>query len=296
MTFRSCVYTFVVGIALATSLQAQEQAKTAQEGASQQQHSSNNLSLGFPIRIIEDDESAEARKSREAEADQREKDDLKAQQGMNLATKSMNDATQSMVYAAWVSAFFVGIGTVLLVWTLLLTRQANKAARAAVDVTLDIGKAQVRAYVGVEIVNVLTTPDERGCFHGAVVFKNTGQSPAREIRTKLQILLSMDIRRVTVQHTDFEGSLPLITETGGDTDIQSGQAAEIRVISSATDAKLDAVKLLNEGYAVLFARGFVKYTDVFGDRHETHFCWHRDSDAVRKGFNLIRSDFGNSSD
>jgi hypothetical protein len=146
MSFRTWMFAVAIGL-IAGLLQAQEQAESAQDDPAAQQEATQSLPIPLPVQIIEDDESANARQRREAETDQRDKDDLVAQQGMNAATQAMNEATQSMKRAAWWSVVIVGIGTFLLVWTLCLTRSANKAAQDAVSVTRQIGEAQVRGYL-----------------------------------------------------------------------------------------------------------------------------------------------------
>lgn len=140
MPVRSWCLAVALGLA-ATSLQAQEQAGRPGYPPPIQQEAPEPY--GFPVRIIEDKEASEAAQRREDEAAEREKQDLVAQQ-------SMDAAAHSAKFAAWASAFFVAIGTGLLVWTLSLTRQANRSAQEAVVVTREIGEAQVRAYLTVD--------------------------------------------------------------------------------------------------------------------------------------------------
>ena len=98
---------------------------------------------------------------------------------MNAATQAMNEATQSMKRAAWWSFFAVALGTVLLIWTLSLTRQANRAAQAAVDVTREIGEAQTRPYLGFNVVSGEVQVGKPLKFH--VEITNHGSSPAFEV-------------------------------------------------------------------------------------------------------------------
>ena len=135
----------VVGLTLLPVLgQTQEQEDDGEYGSANKQNATEQLSFSIPIQIIEDDESAKSREAREDEAEQREINDLIAQQGMNSATQAMNDATQRMAqYALW-STLIVAFGTLLLLWTLCLTRGATKAALEAVDATREIGSDQSR--------------------------------------------------------------------------------------------------------------------------------------------------------
>ncbi len=144
-----------LGLNVACGLgQAQEQTDGGESAAPTQEQPPPSLPLPFPVEIVEDYESAEARKRREAEAVQREKDDLVAQQGMNSATQAMNDATQKTAFYSLLSTLLVAIGTALLIWTLFLTRQANKAARDAVVITQKVGERQVRAYVNFQYIRL----------------------------------------------------------------------------------------------------------------------------------------------
>lgn len=148
MPFGARLFIFAFGLVLIPALgQAQQEGEARQYRAAEQQDAPNKQPLGFPVRIIEDNETAKARQRSEYESSQREKDDLVAQKGMNAATQEMNEATQRMALYSLISTVLVGLGTGLLIWTLALTRQANSAARGAVEVTRMIGEAQVRGYL-----------------------------------------------------------------------------------------------------------------------------------------------------
>lgn len=140
-------------ILFCASGQAQEQAGEREREAQQQQAPTQIAPIPLPIEIVEDQPAAEARERHEAEARQREIDDLIAQQGMNAATQAMNEATQDMRDDTRIQTWLIGTGTALLIATLLLTWQANRAAVRAVTVTEEIGQRQLRAYVGVEAVH-----------------------------------------------------------------------------------------------------------------------------------------------
>ena len=168
----------VTAIGLASSLvEAQDQAGSPEDGTAGQEQPAGNLPLGFPVRIIEDDETAEARERSERQSEQREIDDLIAQQRMADATVAMNEATQSMKRAAWWSFGAVFVGTLLLIWTLFLTRQANSAAIAAVATNrawmsfdrIEPGTYKNSMVDGVKYSDVLRL---------AAVFINKGNSPA----------------------------------------------------------------------------------------------------------------------
>jgi len=159
--------------------QAQEQPQPAQGQAETQQRPAQDFYSPIRVEIVEDKAAAESRKRREEEAAQREKEDLIAQKGMNAATQAMNDATQRMADYSWWSVFFVALGTALLIVTLLLTWQANRAAVESVRVQRQIGQAQIRAYLGVEGARL-----DEDRFRIWLQIKNFGQTPASDVSVK----------------------------------------------------------------------------------------------------------------
>jgi hypothetical protein len=187
MSFRAWVFAVTIGL-IAGLLQAQEQEQDASGNTANQQAQPDSSPFSIPIRVIEGHESTASRERSEADAEQREKDDLLAQQGMNTATQAMNKATQSMKRAAWWSVGIVAFGTLLLVWTLCLTRRANEAAQDAVKATREIGEAQVRAYLSTTHVQVgHNRPNGNLSFTCDIL--NSGQSPARDAYALVKITL-----------------------------------------------------------------------------------------------------------
>lgn len=171
-----------VGLALiVTSGQAQEHTEQAKGTADEQEESAEPFSI--PVSIVESQEASEARQRHEQVSEEREREDLVAQQGMNAATQRVAK------YAFW-QTWLVGIGTAVLIYTLVLMRLANRAAWAAVRATEDVGKKQVRAYLGVESAKVEPMAG-RGCYC-FFTLKNYGQSPAHgiEVQTKIQFTIT----------------------------------------------------------------------------------------------------------
>ncbi|OUS19330.1 hypothetical protein A9Q95_13600 [Rhodobacterales bacterium 59_46_T64] len=176
MPFRSWLCVFALGLTFATSGQAQQQAQDEQEGASQQQQPTAELPIPIAVEIIEDQAAADTRKIRESESRQRDIDDLIAQQGMNESTRSMNDATQEMRDYVYIQTVLIGLGTALLVVTLMLTWGANRAAVKAAMVSLRVERPWIK--VSIETGDELfgTPPDMWICYE--LSFENVGKSPA----------------------------------------------------------------------------------------------------------------------
>jgi len=120
-----------------------------------------------PIRIIE--EPIPSQSEQEAEADRREHDaeDLKAQERAAAAT-------ENQISPAWAAAIFAFVGTLLIFFTFMETRR--------------VSRAELRAYVCVESISVTPgtargTPAEfRKKIACHIVIKNSGQTPAYEVR------------------------------------------------------------------------------------------------------------------
>lgn len=248
---------------IASLLQAQEQTSNRPTGATSESHPSQSNTFGIPVRIVEDPIAAESRERRESEAAQREKDDLVAQQGMNAATQAMNEATQSMNRAAWWSFGAIAIGTMLLIWTLFLTRQANRAAQAAVDATREIGEAQVRAYVSFEFDDLRCDdagvgrdgdPRVKIVLRGRLV--NSGQSPAIQTSTSFFIGISGHQHEHKITGDEFfdAGQRATFIQSGG------GVHQELsRTMSGSID-------LIASGKKFPYFIIAIEYTDVFGER------------------------------
>ncbi|MGD2133379.1 MAG: hypothetical protein PVI23_11340 [Maricaulaceae bacterium] len=163
-------------ILLAPSGQAQEQTDEPDRPADEQQEGARPFAI--PVEIIEEPEAAETRERREQEAADREQADLLAQQGMDAATKRMAK------YAFW-QTMLIGIGTAALLYTLFLTRQANRAAWDAVRVAEEVGKRQTRAYVGGHSAALESAPGGGLYCHFDIC--NFGQSPAEAVEVKVQL-------------------------------------------------------------------------------------------------------------
>ena len=99
-------------------------------------------------------------------------------------------AQQEMAEWALLMLFATTAGVVYVALTLETTRQANKAAWAAVKATEDIGKKQVRAYLGIESAKIEPMAG-RGCYC-FFKLKNYGQSPASgiEVYAKVQFTIT----------------------------------------------------------------------------------------------------------
>ena len=244
MSVRAWLYIAALGLTLAPSGQAQDQAGSGQEGADAQEGKAEPLPFAIPVQIIEDDETTQSRERREREGRQREIEDLAAQQGMNKATRAMNDATQDMALYSLISTIAIIVGTGLLIWTLALTRQANRAAQAAVK---EGEKATAAAQEAVAVSKAANSVNQRPWLHisqpeltevrvwpslperstnslfieGRVPFTNTGKTPALSVLAICEVVeqWSEQLRQLAAE-TEAWPSKP---DVGGFISIAPGQ-------------------------------------------------------------------------
>ncbi len=114
------------------------------------------------VTIFESPEQAKASEGRETESDKHDARDLDAQ------IRAAN-ATEKQIVPSWLAAILSAVGTVLIVWTLFLTRRANAisrdASRAWLSVTVsETGKFWLNA--------------EKLEFYFDNILENHGDSPA----------------------------------------------------------------------------------------------------------------------
>ena len=186
MNRRATVHTIVaiVGLGLSSTLgQAQEQQDQSDTTTTNENNSAQLLPVPLPVIVTEPEETANSRQSAEQEAAAREIADLVAQQGMNAATQRMAD------FASW-QTWLIGIGTIVIIATLLLTLQANHAAIKSVQcqrawvlfrkydqIYIDTGTIETRDAKGVHV-----KPFQNG-LGIKVVFENCGNSPAIDVES-----------------------------------------------------------------------------------------------------------------
>lgn len=244
---------------------AQEQAPEAPEQTATQQEGTQPFPIPVPVEIVESEESSQARQRSEEEARDREIEDLIAQQGMNAATQSIDAATQDMRDYALYSTLLVFVGTLLLFWTLRLTRQANAAALKSVEITEKMGRLQTQSYISFSETGMHFIYEENRVLALQVrpMFKNTGQIPG-VMTYGFCYLTFLPNLQTRFEHTFDRTSLNRLN-----LNISSGETRRI-------DSAIIPIEMLSHARAAgmeFVVVGRVEYTDLFGgpDRHED-FC------------------------
>lgn len=253
---------------LMSSGHAQEGKKQPELPANEQEAAPANLPVPLPIVVIESEEATLARLSAEEEARDREQRDILAQEGMDAATRRMAK------YGFW-QTWLIALGTAALLYTLWLTRQANRAAQNAVDVTSKIGYGQLRPYVG--LLGIDRKRNQNGS-QLQPIWKNFGQTPA----VNVQCMLGWDILDfVPDENFGYADRLPIPTKI----QLPPGKQVELfgPELLNATEIQLGKTS------GKLYLWGWIEYSDSMTPevRHRTEFCNAFTIDEVRQNWKLI---------
>lgn len=247
-------------INLAGAAQAQEQAvepSTAQQRSDQTANSSD-MPVPLPVEIVESEAQRETRQSQLEETLQLQADDLAAQ----LAA---NEASQRMADSAGVQTWLIGIGTILLLVTLGLTLQANRAAREAVSVTREVGRDQSRAYLSI-------TGAYLYLFHGSQItigIRNIGLTPPRwiEVAGRLKIFNNGEEAKFTADGESVETERWHTTVFNEETRF----APSFAIPDGYTGLHNVCRKLWGSEEAGIAIEGFLRWETLFGEVFESEF-------------------------
>lgn len=219
----------------------------------------------FPVTIVESPEDAEARRNSERKAEQHEADDLAAQRKAADAAEAGAAAAERQIVPTWIQTGIAVIGTLALLYTLWLTREANRISR-------EIGQAQVRAYLGIQGGDILSPAtkgedfevEDDGCIALKAKFsvKNFGQSPAAHI------FLQHKEKTVGAAILDsFDTSLDEVDTGNAFLGPGDGILFEINNVLNTYE---HIAMLKKDVYTMIFGR--IDYTDVFDQKWTHEFC------------------------
>lgn len=179
-------------------------------------------------------------------------------------------AQTHMASAAWVMAVIAAAGTVIglitlvmIYLTLVQAKRSADAAKQVVDVTLDVGKRQIRAYLNAESA-VVKMPGSLPFLSVTISIRNSGQSPALQIRGRvwLRVIEYLDGGDDGYDSsTALELHAPLIPA-----DISAGDTTEYFLSYIALNVKPSLLQTLQDGTNLAFELHIEgSYKDVFGD-------------------------------
>ncbi len=171
------------------------------------------------------------------EPQDREEADLCAQMDMAKAARDLYELT-------WLQIFLAAVGTVAILASLKLTRDALKVAREANQVARDIGEAQVRAYLTVSSLGFALENNNTVLYYAVT---NHGNSPASDIDLSFAIKFGADSAPPTNTAKVILGSLA------------QGAATDIRKYPTGVQCSDQPEASL----ILLRATATVEYFDVF---------------------------------
>jgi hypothetical protein len=150
-------------------------APTPQGGTERREHD-NESKPEQPGVVVQDEGEPDGSNARTPEAEQREKEDLIAQQVMAEAALQMLKLTQWQIYLGIV-------GAILLLAALIYTARATRAAIKANEITRAAFIADQRPWLNVSLVidSDLTLYKDVAILDVSVTIQNIGKSPATDI-------------------------------------------------------------------------------------------------------------------
>ena len=138
-------------------------------------------------------------------------------------------------------------------------------------------RAEVRAYVDVEALEFVDTPEDDGVVKVKITFRNSGQTPA----FKFEHSIEMEV----VDNSDEE---PLPTRSVPDDMAVTSSRARLGRDATATaivqcDSTPNLADSVTKGEAVILVWGAVGYDDIFDRRHQTIFQYFCDAETLETG-------------
>lgn len=262
------------------------------ESNGQQAGQEQSAHPGFPVRILEEPEESESAKRQQREAEQREIEDLKAQQR----------AADAAYYAAWLAGgqtILAACGTIALLYSLWLTRRATGAAIESANAARDSVRAG-RAWLSFDRISsgpiadsIIRTNDGDTFVATGIWFEfgisNNGQTPAQHARLFNEYRLlnaGDDIPEFNIAIPDgYWGAM-----------VSVGQGLKANVVlndSESADISDGSKRLILYGKAIYF--DMFSDTKKIEDRRTTEFCFevlHRRGYEVRPdGSKLPKIDY-----
>jgi hypothetical protein len=192
------------------------------------------------------------------------------------AQEQMAKWAKYMLYIAGGEIIVTLTGVVLVLFTLIYTRDAARAARDAVDETRRIGEAQTRAYVSIE-------GSEVSNFGNGVrpsvttVIKNTGQTPAYDLKVHTMI---------GIGPLPYPGGalpdMPPPDPLGSTSNLGPGVQRRNTVTKDNPVTDQEFIDIC-EGREAIFVIGRVEYSDAFGIARFTNFFFLYSQRSVIRG-------------
>ena len=196
-------------------------------------------------------------------AQQREKEDLVAQQRMADSTRDVVVVTEWQLYVG-------GVGIALLVLTLVLTVRATNAAVEANRIARKSAERQLRAYVGLKDARI--TMNDEGELSYRVRYKNYGQTPGFKLTVQTSCTATPLPLKVPLSSTEPEPddlkSMGILWPTQFVENTRTMFAPGTQLPGKFTPEYRDDIAAAR---AAVFLYGEIAYWDIFKKRRSTTF-------------------------
>lgn len=219
--------------------------------------------FSVPVRILEEPEESESAEREQQKATQREIEDLLAQQ-------SMADSTKEIVFWTRLQVVLATLGTIALIYTILLNRKATLAAIRAADTARDaIGVERAWILLLGQSIYQMRDVVVNGVLHDQVVgfdlrWQNFGRSPA------VNAVGYADFRIV-----DAEKAIPKFVATAKPDNSSSVVAQGTWISTNTMTISMAEFEAIKEHKQFLYIYGIFTYEDTFhpGITRTTEGCY-----------------------
>jgi len=235
---------------------ASPQGKSDRNSSQQNNHSKDSADerdIPRPT-VIQNFYGAQGPESKSGATEQRENDDLKAQQRMADAAEGLESLT---LWQLWIGI----IGGVLLFGTLIY-------ARATVVVADKTAKRQLRAYLGTTCTGY-DAPVAGKAFRPLIVVENYGQTPATHFKygSESMIIKKGDVGPEWTKPASMLTGPPMFPrQIKKIPDVIVDPITKVEVIMSD-----ELIREVERGDSIIYVWGLVTYTDAFQQQHWTKF-------------------------
>lgn len=241
--------------------------------------------FSIPVTIIENKDEAERSRNREDASDQREKDDLKAQQlAADAAVESAASAKRQEHLARWqigLSVAGVIALVVTIIYSILATNAAVKSAELAekaVSIAQDTAKRELRAYIAISKVR-FTGLNDGNSAKIEVSITNAGATPARKVRSRVWTTVGSGESQGRIFSSGADSSTESVA------DLAQGGAFHTTETVYGGPLKSSEHEHVLSGEKKLYAIGIITYQDVFRVTRRTLFKCVLDIESIDGNWN-----------
>lgn len=165
---------------------------------------------------------------------------------------------------------------------------AQRSAATAEDALQEARQAnisQLRPFLVVTGVNIRDDLTEADAMSAEVIYENAGQSPALKASGENQFGFASNIEPLI--------ALPPVPEMPGGSKYTVAPGKPHRFVTKCPGLNPRIYATVRAGGAILFARGWIRYTDIFGNTYQTDYLYALTEEGFANGRAFQAAPFGN---